>query len=340
METREPKISIITLTYNHEKYIAECIESVLAQTYSNWEMIIVNDGSTDNTKDIVESYMIKDSRIKLLNQKNLGIYKLGVTYNKGLESATGDYIAILEGDDYWEPFKLRCQMDIINKDKSIVMVWGKAASRVAFKKENYQVYPINERKNLDYYFNEPVGSIFNVVLDDFLPPLTYLIKKSSLIEIGGFIQIHPFPSIDLSTILELSKKGKFYYCNNILGTWRISSSQITKTFNNDILEGSLKILLQHYKSLSSSERELINVSEQGIIDNYKKRRIISYSRGGRFKLIRKDFKAARKDYLMAIKLYGITEPIWKLRALIGLLFSYLKLDVEDLAEWFGKGRIK
>jgi len=70
-------VSIITPTYNHERYIGECIESVLKQTYKNWEMLIVDDGSSDKTVEIVEKYAAQDSRIKLiLHDENYGPYRL------------------------------------------------------------------------------------------------------------------------------------------------------------------------------------------------------------------------------------------------------------------------
>lgn len=340
MNTEDPLISIITPTYNHAKYIGECIESVKAQTYSNWEMIIIDDGSNDNTLEIAKSFSESDSRINVIHQKNIGVFRLVETYNKALDYSKGKFIAILEGDDYWEPKKLEWQVDAMEKDKSIVMGWGKAVSRVEFQKEVYQLHPIHCEKNLKYYSNNPSDNIFNAVFDDFFPPLTYLIRRDALAEIGGFIQTLPFPSVDLSTVLRLSKLGKFYFFNQILGTWRISPTQTTKTLTNDILEGGNKVIIDHFNSLSDKERNMLCFDKKIILDNYKKRRIISFARGGRFKLIKNDFKGARKDYMKALQLYGFKEPVWKLRALTGLVFSFLRMDVERLAAIVGKGSLK
>ena len=79
-----PLVSIITPTYNHEKYIGDCIRSVQDQTYTNWEMIIVDDGSTDRTFTIAQTSADSHDRIKLCTQKNLGIFRLGETYNFAL----------------------------------------------------------------------------------------------------------------------------------------------------------------------------------------------------------------------------------------------------------------
>ncbi len=335
-----PVVSIIAPTYNHEKYIGECIESVKNQTFSDWEMIIINDGSSDKTLETARKFAGDDPRIKIVDQENKGIFKLAETYNTALGISKGEFIAILECDDYWEPQKLEIQLEIMKNDPSIIMGWGKAASRVAFQKEIYQVHPVQTEKHLKYFTNEPTGIFFNSVFDNFFAPLTFIIRKDALSKIGGFIQVLPFPAVDLSTILALSNLGKFHFFNQILGTWRIFPNQTTKTLNLDILEGGNKIVVDHFNSLSAEQKKMLNFDETFIWDNYKKRKIITYARSGRFKLIRKDFKSARKDYIQALRLYGLKEPIWKLRAFIGLIFSFLHLDVEMPAKWFGKGSLK
>ena len=88
--------------YNAGKYIGEAIQSVIDQTYSDWELLVVNDGSTDNTVEVVESF--SDSRIRLLhNPENLRLIK---TLNRGLEEALGEYIARLDSDDLATPQEL------------------------------------------------------------------------------------------------------------------------------------------------------------------------------------------------------------------------------------------
>ncbi|MDY3001340.1 MAG: glycosyltransferase [Romboutsia timonensis] len=92
-------LSIIIPIYNVEKYLTKCIESVINQTYKNLEIILVNDGSTDNSKDIINKYSLIDSRIKVINKKNGG---LSDARNVGIEIAKGDYIAFLDSDDWVE----------------------------------------------------------------------------------------------------------------------------------------------------------------------------------------------------------------------------------------------
>lgn len=105
-------VSIITPTYNSEKYIKETINSVLSQTYQNWEMIIVDDCSTDNTVRIIEEEMEKNSRIRFIQlQENQGA---AVARNTAINYANGRYIAFLDSDDLWEMNKLEVQVSFMN----------------------------------------------------------------------------------------------------------------------------------------------------------------------------------------------------------------------------------
>ncbi|WP_339226565.1 glycosyltransferase family 2 protein [Oceanobacillus sp. FSL K6-2867] len=105
---QDPLISVITPAYNAERFIGDTIDSVLNQTYSNWEMVIVDDRSTDNTTSIVEEYRKRDNRIKLIVlEENSGS---AVARNTAMENAKGRYIAFLDSDDRWLPEKLDKQL--------------------------------------------------------------------------------------------------------------------------------------------------------------------------------------------------------------------------------------
>ena len=105
----QPLVTVITPIFNAQNFIAETIESVLGQTYQNWEMIIVDDCSTDNSRDIVKEYEAKDSRIKLIElKKNFG--GPARPRNIGLDVSKGDYLAFLDADDVWLENKLQFQM--------------------------------------------------------------------------------------------------------------------------------------------------------------------------------------------------------------------------------------
>lgn len=119
MKSNLPKVSIITAAYNAEEYIAETIESVLNQSYNNWEMIIVDDGSTDRTKESVVAFL-KDKRIKYFYQKN---QKQLIARNNAFKLTKGEYIAILDADDVWMPTKLDKQLKLISKNPSMGIVY-------------------------------------------------------------------------------------------------------------------------------------------------------------------------------------------------------------------------
>lgn len=94
----KPKVSVIIPVYNSEKYIERCIESVLNQTFQNFELIVINDGSKDNSQEILEGYKEKyANKIMLINQENMGVSK---TRNKAIKIANGEYIVFIDNDDY------------------------------------------------------------------------------------------------------------------------------------------------------------------------------------------------------------------------------------------------
>lgn len=111
------KVSVILCVYNEEKFIGKAIDSILNQTLDDFELIIINDGSTDNTLDIIKSY--DDERIKLINQANIG---LGASRNKAMEKASGEYVAFLDGDDWFSEDALEiAYSEAKSKDTDISM---------------------------------------------------------------------------------------------------------------------------------------------------------------------------------------------------------------------------
>ena len=108
------KISIIVPVYNIEKYLSQCIESIINQNYKNIEIILVNDGSTDKSGDICDSYSLKDNRIKVIHKKNEGV---SIARNTGLKVATGEYIAFVDGDDLVHKDIYTKLINVINNSK-------------------------------------------------------------------------------------------------------------------------------------------------------------------------------------------------------------------------------
>ena len=113
-----PKVSIIIPTYNRAKLLSRAIKSVLDQTFKDFELIIVDDGSTDNTKGVVEEFQKKDSRIKYIWQENSGAP--AKPKNTGIRQARGEYVAFLDDDDEWFPKKLEKQIELFEDNIGFV----------------------------------------------------------------------------------------------------------------------------------------------------------------------------------------------------------------------------
>jgi glycosyltransferase involved in cell wall biosynthesis len=121
---KKPLISVVMPVYNAERYLNDSIQSILNQTFKDFEFIIINDGSTDHSKKILEKFKKEDKRIVLINNtKNLGLQK---TLNRGLKIAKGRYIARMDADDISLPNRLGIQFSYLEKNKDIFLIGGSA----------------------------------------------------------------------------------------------------------------------------------------------------------------------------------------------------------------------
>ena len=110
-----PKISVIVPVYNSEKYLSEALRSLEEQTFKNFEVVIVNDGSTDGSDKIIEKFIEKNRNFKLINQKNMGP---GCAKNTGIKYSTGEYVTFLDSDDFFAPNFLEVLYNLITKEKA------------------------------------------------------------------------------------------------------------------------------------------------------------------------------------------------------------------------------
>lgn len=170
-----PLISIILPTYNGADTINRSIVSVLAQTYHNWELIIISDGSTDETNAMVEKFSSSDSRIMFVaNEHNMGIQK---TLNKGIGLARGEYIARIDDDDQWtDPLKLSEQVAFFEKNPDHVLVGTDAM----VADENGVTLSVNIMPKTD----EEIRS--KILSKNCLLHSTILIKKNIIKKVGGY----------------------------------------------------------------------------------------------------------------------------------------------------------
>lgn len=114
-------VSVIIPVYNVENYLPKCLDSVIGQTYTSLEIICVNDGSPDNSADILDAYAKKDGRIRIVNQKNRG---LSGARNTGITYATGDYIVFIDSDDWMDTDAIEQAVVVAEKNNSDVVMWG------------------------------------------------------------------------------------------------------------------------------------------------------------------------------------------------------------------------
>ena len=165
-----PRVSVIIPSYNNANYIARAIDSVLNQTYRDFEIIVVDDGSTDNTKDIVSSY---PNPVKYLGQDNRGPSS---ARNAGIAASRGEFIAFLDSDDYWLPEKLSIQMDFFRHCPEAVA----CQTEEVWIRKGIRVNP--RRRHL-----KPSGDIFESSLKLCLvSPSSVMLRRSLFSEVGLF----------------------------------------------------------------------------------------------------------------------------------------------------------
>lgn len=114
------KVSVIIAVYNSAKYLEQCIDSILAQTLTDFELICVNDGSTDNSGAILDAYAEKDSRVRVIHQSNTGA---GLARNRGISEATGEYLSLLDSDDFFHPDMLKKAYDHAKEHQADICVF-------------------------------------------------------------------------------------------------------------------------------------------------------------------------------------------------------------------------
>ena len=161
MSKNEALVSIVMPAYNCEKYVVEAINSILAQTYRNWELLVLDDGSKDNTLRIIEDFSQNDSRIKALpNGKNMGV---SATRNRGIELASGEWIAFLDSDDMWKPEKLEKQFEIVEKEAAEFLFTG--SSYINEEGEPYKgIFEVPEKITYKKLRNQNVISCSSVLV--------------------------------------------------------------------------------------------------------------------------------------------------------------------------------
>ncbi|MBO7559978.1 MAG: glycosyltransferase family 2 protein [Alphaproteobacteria bacterium] len=209
MPQKKPKVSVIMPAYNVEKYVGEAIESILKQTFTDFEFIILNDGSTDNTSSIIREYAKKDKRIKFIDNKtNKGFI---ASLNECLDVAQCEYIAKMDSDDISKPTRLAKQVDFLEKHPDYGMV---GCGLQAFQDDNFS------------YMNPP-----EVRVGDFLfgCKTTVFVARREIIEQYHLrFDSNYFAAEDMEFYSRFARYAKIHNLQEILYLYRVHKASVSK----------------------------------------------------------------------------------------------------------------
>lgn len=293
MNNSIPFFSIVIPTYNHAEFIGRCIESLLCQSYQNWEAIVVNNFSEDNTIEVVEKY--NDPRIRLINNANGGV--IAVSRNKGLSVAKGNWICFLDSDDWWYPNKLEVSLKYLDKYD---IIYHNLDKNYSSNKSNGKVY------GRQLYDNISKDLLVN---GNGIPNSSVIIRKKIVDEIGFISEDKNLIAVEDSDywIRAAFVTNKFKFINKSLGAYWIGEN-ISVSEKQIIRE---KNLFDKYKNLLNKD-EIVKAQ---ITRSLSTARI--YHKLGMF-------KKAKNEYQLSIANDKI--PI-KLKSVIGMIACFLNLKI-------------
>ena len=256
MEKNTPKITVIIPVYNVEKYLRKCLDSVINQTYTNLEIICVDDGSPDNSGAILDEYAQKDSRITVIHQENAGV---SAARNRGLDIATGEYIAFVDSDDWLEPQCYELAVAEFLKDPEIDLVsWGVnvISERNCSEKEyqtqvNWLNYPFTGKRKLFEYLGKRItANLWRL-----------LYKKESIESLHLRFANYKFAEDLLFVFESLINIHNIYFLDTKLYNYRFNSNSAVaqlNEFKNPVFAYTTRInlfksILKYYKSNNKLE---------------------------------------------------------------------------------------
>lgn len=335
---KRPIISIITPTYNHENFIGQCIDSVLAQSYPNWEQIIIDDGSSDRTAEFVCRY--NDPRIRYVYQENQGLEALARTYNRALAMAQGTLVAILEGDDAWPEDKLERMVQGF-ADPEVALAYGEMREidpegNLAQRMSNTS----RRRKELSssILFNDPVGSAAAYMLTvhghSLVSASTAVIRRSALEAIGGFQYVPEQCYVDFPTFIALVFQGKFFYFPEIVGYRRSHSASATVLLGDKMA----RVAREHLSNLLSDPRFALTTTQKSALEReWEAVQCGQEFALGRLCALQGRWREAREHFARGLSFSD-------LRALAGSaagwVLSWVKCDLEELFRMAGRAPLK
>src|SRR3989344_2856340 len=205
----KPLVSVIIPTYNARSYILEAVDSALAQDYENIEVIVINDGSTDDTEEILRPY-VESNQIKYFVQENKG---LAATRNRGVSLSSGEFIAFLDADDLFLKEKIGEQVEVFLKNKEVGICYSGLIHFTDEESRKFFIHRYNDHRPRDIFLD--------LLSKQFINPSTVMIRKAVFREHGFFDESLRF-SEDWDLWLRLAYDGiGFFYLDKLLTYYRI-----------------------------------------------------------------------------------------------------------------------
>ena len=237
-----PKVSILMNCYNGERYLRDAIDSVYAQTYTDWEIVLWDDESTDGTAEIAKSY---DNRLRYFKGKKA--ISLGQARNMALEKAEGEFIAFLDQDDLWMPDKLEMQIPLFQADHEVGIV---IADGYRFSDNGFMVHQIYGKKK------PPTGFVFRELLKSYFIPLPTAIIRRRALEGLTYWFDERFTMVEESDLfIRIAYTWKLAYVDKPLGKARMHSDSWT---------------FSHFLSIPHERKMMIDTYTQ-IFDNFNEK---------------------------------------------------------------------
>lgn len=231
MESSQTLISIIIPTYNHATYLGKCLDSILKQTFQNWEAIIVNNYSQDNTAEVVNSF--SDCRIRMINFKNNGV--IAASRNEGIRNSRGEFIAFLDSDDLWYPQKLEKCLKQLGDGIDLVS-HGMRYIKDGKRWKDIMCGPDRMAGYLNLLYN---GSCITISAT--------VVRKECLERVSGFDENPAIVTAeDYDLWLKLAKgKIRISFINDVLGEYTCHDKNLSKQALRH-LEAGLTVVNKHF----------------------------------------------------------------------------------------------
>ncbi|WP_340679192.1 glycosyltransferase [Paraglaciecola sp.] len=242
------KISVIIPCFNSEKYIEETLNSVLNQTFPIFEIIVIDDGSTDNSVNILKTFSTK---IILITQANSGV---STARNNGIKHATGEWIAFVDSDDIWKPNKLEQQLSSISSQH-----WSHTNS-LYFGQNQDGKTTRNDLTTLH------CGMVFEpLLIENFITTSTVIIKRETLIKYGCFDE-ELYAMEDWFLWLKIAKTEPLHYCPGVLTEYRVHLGSASRNVR-DIIHHHMSVIEKIY-SIDLSDKNLQKTKSSSISQSY------------------------------------------------------------------------